>query len=73
MTQWQVPKSNEKRNTNGNGASSFRNLENRIKSVLDHEEKIIREAFKKPQKSVTNVTLALALKVCQKTILIFMP
>ena len=41
MTQWQVQKSVEKRNTNRNQASSFRNLENQIKSVLDHEEKII--------------------------------
>ena len=34
MTQWQVQTSVKKRNTNGN-------LENSIRSVLDHEEKII--------------------------------
>ena len=42
MTQWQVQNTVEKRNTrNGSKAASFRNLENKIKSVLDHEEKII--------------------------------
>ena len=41
MTQWQVQNTLDKRNTNGSKAASLRNLENKIKSVLDHEEKII--------------------------------
>ena len=41
MTQWKVRKSVDKMNTNGSKAASFRNLENKIESVLNHEEKVI--------------------------------
>ena len=41
MTQWQVARSVDKMNTNVSKAASFRSLENKIKSVINHEEKII--------------------------------
>ena len=41
MTQWQVAKSVDKMNTNGSKAASFKSLEKKIESVLNHEEKII--------------------------------
>ena len=59
MTQWQVQNSLKKRNTDGNKASSFRNIENKIKSVLDHEEKIISKGHETQfiRNNETNLTV----------------